>query len=240
MTRTVLITRHADDCDELAALLEPHGLTVEPYPVLRVEAVDDASGWTAAAAASGAGRPTWVMMASPRAAARFVEHCRQRDLDALLDAPVAVIGDGTAAAARAAGLEPSLVGPGTGLGLAADLKAVLTEPTTVLFPCGEHRRSELPDALRAAGHDVVPVVVYRMAETPIDQLPIIHRAPAAVVVTSPRSARLYLEAIGGTPLPCPHWALGPTTRDAADELGLACSIPTEPTLESLAEDLCRN
>ncbi|MGD8441290.1 MAG: uroporphyrinogen-III synthase, partial [Holophagae bacterium] len=176
----------------------------------------------------------------PRAPVAFVDRCRQRGLDTLLDAPVAVIGDGTAAAARATGLEPALVGPGTGIGLAADLNAALNQPSTLLFPCGEHRRSELPDALQAAGHDVVPVVVYRMAKTPIEQLPTIHRAPAAVVVTSPRSARLYLEAIGGRPLPCPHWALGPTTRDAADALGVACSIPAEPTLESLAEDLCRN
>jgi uroporphyrinogen-III synthase len=60
-----------------------------------------------------------------------------------------------------------------------------------------------------------------------------------VVLTSPRAARLYLEAAGGQPLPLPHWALGETTRDAAAALGIDCRVPASPTMESLAEELCR-
>jgi uroporphyrinogen-III synthase len=59
-------------------------------------------------------------------------------------------------------------------------------------------------------------------------------------MTSPRAARLYLEAVGGRPLPLPHWALGSTTRDAALALGIAdCRAPVSPTIASLAEELCR-
>ena len=45
MTRQVMITRHPRDCVELAELLLPAGLTVAPYPVMRVEDVGDEQGW---------------------------------------------------------------------------------------------------------------------------------------------------------------------------------------------------
>ncbi len=241
MTGTVLITRQAGDCDQLAALLAPCDIRLLPYPVLVLEDVDEPGGWSRAEAGLvGGDRPLWIVMASPRAPSRFVDQSRRRDLVELLAAPVAVVGDGTAAAARAAGLEPAVTGPGTGLGLAATLCETLTEPTILVFVCGEHRRSELPDALIDAGHVVVPVVVYRMAATSVERLPTIEDRPDAVIVTSPRSLELYLDAVGGRPLACPHWALGPTTRDAARAMGFDCAIPSEPTLQSLAEDLCRS
>jgi uroporphyrinogen-III synthase len=108
----------------------------------------------------------------------------------------------------------------------------------VIFACGHHRRPELPDALEAAGHRVIPVVVYRMEPTPQRELPPLGPSLDAVVLTSPRAAELYLQGVGGMALPCPHWALGPTTRDAAAALGIDCRIPQQPTMESLAEDLC--
>jgi uroporphyrinogen-III synthase len=178
-------------------------------------------------------------MASPRAPATFARQCRERGADALLGLPLAVVGDGTATACIEAGLRPVVVGPGTGGGLAAVLAERWTAPTTAIVACGQHRRPELTDALIAAGHRLLPVTVYRMSATPIEELPSIGSGVAAVVVTSPRAAALYLEAAGGQPLPCPHWALGPTTRDAVRSLDLDCRIPPRPTLESLAEELCK-
>jgi uroporphyrinogen-III synthase len=133
----------------------------------------------------------------------------------------------------------SVVGPGTGLGLAEQLREGWTEPSLVVFPCGVHRRDELPRRPSPrAGHRVLPVEVYRMRRTPPRELP--SAGPAdLVVLTSPRAARLYLEAMGGLPLPIPHWALGPTTRDAAAALGIECRIPPVPDIHSLAEELCR-
>jgi uroporphyrinogen-III synthase len=178
-------------------------------------------------------------MASPRAPERFVRQCRARGVDDLLALPIGVVGDGTAAATVAAGLHPSLIGPGTGAGLADVLVTRLTERTPIIFVCGHHRRPELPDGLTTAGHEVFPLVVYRMQPTPPRELPPLGSGLDAVVVTSPRAANLYLEGVGGRPLPCPHWALGRTTRDAARSLGIECSIPPEPNIRSLAEELCR-
>lgn len=237
MSRFVLVTRHPADCVELQVMVETAGITIRPYPVFRLEEVDDDAGWTTVLDAEKP--PSWVLMASPRAPERLVHRCRERNAEHLLELPVAVIGEGTAEACVQAGLPLEIVGPGTGLGLAKILNARWAEPTTVLFACGHHRRPELPNALTAAGHTVDSVVLYRMQPTPQRELPPLGPSLDAVVVTSPRAARLYLEGVGGHPLPCTHWALGPTTRDAARGMGIECLIPRKPSIESLAESLCR-
>lgn len=241
MNRFVLITRHPADCGELQALLDPCDLTLRPYPVLRLQDVADDEGWhEVMERLSGGGRGAWLVMASPRAPARFVAGCRERGAEHLLRMPVAVVGEATANAARTAGLSVEFAGPGTGLGLADNLLGLLPDGSLVVFVCGHDHRPELPNTLGDAGYEVLPVVVYRMHPTPPRELPPLGPSLDAVILTSPRAAALYLEGVGGRPLPCPHWALGPTTRDAAAGLGIECRIPKETTIESLAEELCNN
>jgi len=237
----VLITRHPADCTELQTLLDPCGLTLRPYPVLRLDDVDDDAGWRElVACATGPRPPSWLVMASPRAASRFAGACRDHGSAHLLELPAAVVGPGTARSAEEAGSKVELVGPGDGRGLARKLVERLEGPTSIVFPCGRDHRPELPRILAEGGHSVLPVVVYRMDPTPSRELPPLGPSLDAVVLTSPRAATYYLEGVGGHPLPCPHWALGPTTRKAADALGIDCRIPPEPTMKSLAEELCRN
>ncbi len=240
MNRAVLVTRHPSDCGELQRLLQPHGISTRPYPVLRIEEVEDDRGWTTVADRLADHRWTpWLVFASPRAPRRVAKLAGRHGADRLLVCPVAVIGDGTAAAATEAGFEISLHGPGSGSGLGKQLVEILRPHTSAVLACGRDRRPELPDVLAAAGHAVHPVVVYAMVPTPPRELPPLGPGLEAVVVTSPRAARLYLEAVGGHPLPLQHWALGATTRDAAAGLGIRCRIPPEPTITSLAEELCR-
>jgi uroporphyrinogen-III synthase len=241
VSRFVLVTRHPDDCRELQELLRPHDLVVRPFPVLRVEEVEDSRGWKAALSALPAGASTraWTILASPRAPRRFAEQASRRQAHHLLELPVAAVGPTTAREAEHAGLDVRMVGSSTGKTLADELVATLDGPITALFPCGHHRRPELPDTLTAAGHRVLPIEVYHMRATPPRELPPLPPSLEAVVLTSPRAARLYLEGVGGMPLPCTHWGLGPTTRDAAASLGIDCRIPERPDMESLAEELCR-
>lgn len=239
MIRFVLITRHPNDCAELQGLLTPCGLTLRPYPVLRLQDIDDDAGWGAAARVSAApDASSWLVLASPRAPERFVRGCRERGIEHLLSLPVATVGPSTADAAGEAGLRVELVGPGNARGLAHRLIDNLKPASDVVFACGRERRRELPDVLQEAGHTVFPVEVYRMVPTPPRELPPLGPSLEAVVLTSPRAASLYLEGVGGQPLPCPHWALGTTTQEAASGLGIECCIPKEPSMKSLAEELC--
>ncbi len=242
MRRTVLITRSRDDAAELAALLEPCGIEVKPYPVLRLATVTGDRGWRAVKRLLA--RPQdgerWLLFASPRAPERLAAQAGDHGAEALLAWPAAAVGRATAQAAEAAGFPVALTGPGTGAGLARELNARLEAPADLVFACGHHQRPELPRALEAAGHRVHPVVLYRMDPTPPRELPPLGPRVDVVVLTSPRAARYYLEALGGMPLTCPHWALGPTTRDAAAAMGIGCRIPPRPDMESLAEELCRS
>jgi uroporphyrinogen-III synthase len=237
----ILITRHPSDCHELQSLLDPCGLKLRPYPVLRLSDVDDEEAWDDLRERFPGGTAAgWLMFASPRAPNRFVAACRKRGAEQLLELPAAAVGTGTAEAARSAGLQVDVVGPGSGSGLAQQLVREFSEPTTFIFACGRDRRPELPRIVSHAGHKVLPVVVYSMDPTPERELPPLGPSLDGVVLTSPRAALLYLEGVGGFPLPCQHWALGPTTRDAAAAIGIDCLIPREPTIESLAEELCKS
>jgi uroporphyrinogen-III synthase len=237
-----MITRHHQDCHELQELVSSCGIVVKPYPVLRLEDVEDAKGWRAALLALSSDTShaaAWLVLASPRAPARFAAQARSRAAEQLLDLPVATVGKSTAAAAEEAGLSVRLTGPGSGAGLAERLLPELVPASPVVFACGHDRRRELPDALTAAGHQLLPITVYRMRPTPPRELPPLGPRVDIVVLTSPRSAQLYLDGVGGLPLPCRHMALGTTTQTAAAGLGIDCRIPQEPTMKSLAEELCR-
>ncbi len=239
MKRFVLITRHPVDCVELQGLLASSGLTLRPYPVLRLEDTADEPGWHAVSSAlPTTAADAWLVLASPRAPERFVRGCHQRSLEHLLDLPVAAVGESTALAAENAGLKVEFLGPGNGAGLARALIDTMQPASLAVFACGRERRQELPEILEDAGHPVLPVVVYRMVPTPPRELPPLGPSLEAVVLTSPRAAALYLEGVGGRPLPCQHFALGSTTQQAAAGLGIDCRIPDEPTMESLAEELC--
>jgi len=238
MNRTVLVTRHPGDCRPLADALRPHGVSVRPYPVMAVRDVDDERGWRRVAELLAAtGDSAWIALASPRAPARLVRGARARGLERLLELPVAAVGDATAESASVAGLVPAIVGGGDGASLARALVAELPDATPVVLAGGRHRRPELPTALERAGHRIVPLVVYDMAATPPRELPPLPPRLDAVVVTSPRAARLYLDGVGGLPLPCTHWALGATTRDAAAAMGVDCRVPARPDTEALAQAL---
>jgi uroporphyrinogen-III synthase len=242
MTRKVLITRHPADCRELQELLRPADVMLRAFPVLRLEDVVDSSGWKAARKAVSdpdSLASTWLAFASPRAPHRFVKAARAHEAALLLELPVAAVGQSTSQSIREAGLSVTLEGPGSGAGLAGALLQRLAPSSTVVLACGHDRRRELPDLLESEGHKVLPIIVYRMRPTPPRELPPLGDRLDAVVLTSPRAAQLYLSGVGGLPLPCQHWALGPTTRDAAAALGIDCRIPQQPTLRSLAEELCR-
>lgn len=242
MIRRILITRTAEDCRHLQDLVARNDIVIEPWPVLRFEPVESAKEWRrtvkAQAVARAQGQEPWVLLASPRAPQPLCEQAPRHGGEPILKLPVAVVGRTTARAAAQAGLRGALTGPGTGAGLAAELVASLKEPTLFIFACGVDRRSELPDALRGAGHAVIELQVYRMDRLPAVPLPVPAEEISAVVLTSPRSTRYYVENLGGRPLDCPHIALGPTTRDAARALGIECRIPVRPEMEALAEELC--
>ena len=108
MSRAVLITRHPADCSELQELLAPSGITLRPYPVLRLVEVNDRNGWLDVRdLLADHGATLWLVMASPRAPERLLRQAHERGAHGVLELPTAVVGDATARAAVQAGFRVS-------------------------------------------------------------------------------------------------------------------------------------
>lgn len=243
MSLRVLITRNPEDCRSLQELVTRDDISIEAYPVLEFEAVESGDRWrTLIPALAGIGkekREGWLVFASPRAPGPLRDQILRLGGEALGGFEVAAVGRTTARAALKHEFRVSLTGDGTGLGLASELVDRIPQGALVVFACGEDHRRELPETLVRAGHDLIILPVYRMRRLPPAPLPSAAGEIDAVVLTSPRSARYYLENLGGHPPDCLHIALGPTTAAAWRKLGFECSIPARPEMESLAEMLRR-
>jgi uroporphyrinogen-III synthase len=157
-------------------------------------------------------------------------------------APMACVGEKTAAAARKAGFAVVAVAPD------ADRLADLLEastPKTALYLAGRERRPDLETFFHAAGWPVEIVEVY--ASRPVATWPgDIAAALAAGVVDgilhySPRSAELALALMGEARGRLAHFCLSPAVaqacvrQDVAAERIFVASQPTEDALMSLVE-----
>jgi uroporphyrinogen-III synthase len=241
----VLVTRPRERARELCFLLEDCGAQVMSLPLLELVPPDDVRPLRAAA--EQLQRYRWVLLTSPSAAQAIVEAAREAGTrDRLAQVKVAVVGQGTAKAAAALGLEVSLVSPvGTGSGLFEAMQGSLGPDDEVLLPVAQEGRRELFDALEAAGVRVTRVAAYRSAGKPVDEparRELAAFAPQVVIFASPRTAEAYLEATGdeGRALLARARlvAIGPTTAAALVALGLPAPIvaesPTPPALVDAA------
>jgi uroporphyrinogen-III synthase len=107
----------------------------------------------------------------------------------------------------------------------------------VLFPCGDHRRDELPARLRDAGMEVVEVVGYRtVLAGEVDARRAAERAQV-LVVASPSVADLLARACPPGARPA-LLAVGPTTAAAARGSGWPpAAVAARPTAAALVAEV---
>jgi uroporphyrinogen-III synthase len=186
----------------------------------------------------------WLVFTSANGAEAFA-----RRLGAFSVRPkVAAIGSATARALLSAGMDVALVPEqAVGESLAAALVAELARGAKrFLLVRAEQARDVVPQALRAAGAEVVEVAAYRtvVPETSMERVRAIfaERAawPAAVVFTSGSTAvnLAALLASAGVSLPeaVRRVSIGPITSAALRELGWAVDAEArETTIASLVE-----
>jgi uroporphyrinogen-III synthase len=105
---------------------------------------------------------------------------------------------------------------------------------SILFPCGDLRRDELPYEFRKRGIDVDEVVCYRSVLADESQARSAAARGTVLVVASPSVADLLARA-------CPHaarpnlLAVGPTTAASARAAGwLPAAVAEEPTVSALS------
>ncbi len=169
----MVVTRPQPFADGTAALLSARGYRPLVVPLLRKTARDAPVPF----------EPDAVAVTSRAGAAelaRFPELRRR---------PVFTVGEATAKAAREVGADVIAVGTG-GVDALAEL-IVAHAPGSVIHLSGEDQAGDLVGTLRGAGLSAERVVVYAME--PVGELPDVSGSLLAVLLYSPRTARLFDE-----------------------------------------------
>lgn len=208
-----MVTRAAEQADELASLLSAEGAEAVVVPL--IEFVDEPVA-AAALAALDPNEFDWLVVTSPNAARAY--------LDAHATAPgdVAAVGTATAAALTAGGLRVTLV--------PIDQRAV---GLLNVFPSGHGRvllvhaadaEPTLASGLREAGWQVTASSPYRSAPAhpPAGRL-LAALSADAVLFASGSAARAWVDVFGLTTPPLVV-AIGPQTANAVEQAGLKVSL----------------
>jgi uroporphyrinogen III methyltransferase/synthase len=206
------------------ALEQAGAVTVELPLTRQVDAAD--GGAALRAAASDVGDSRWVVFTSVNAVERFVAELR--DARAFGSAGVAAVGDATADALRARGIEPDLVpAEHSARGLVeAFPPADSGASTRVLFPAADIAPATIDDGLARLGWVVKRVDAYRTVPAATPEPEILARVARAdaLVLTATSSVHAFaaLRTLDGDAVPAPAHVvcIGPTTAEAARSAGM--------------------
>jgi uroporphyrinogen-III synthase len=180
----VLITRPREPALELAHRLAERGDTTLIEPLLTIEKVPGVAPDLAGVQA--------LVLTSANAAPALSAPARQL--------PLFAVGDATANAAERAGCGTVMSAAGCGVDLAhLIVQHCRPERGALLHLSGEHVRPGLAEGLAAAGFDLRRQVVYRAvaarALSPATVAALAGRQIGAVLLSSPRTARTFVELI---------------------------------------------
>lgn len=237
MLETVVVTASAGTFPGLVEALRAIPVLVEEHPLMNFGPPADwtpldlaLERWTSYAA---------VAFTSPRAAGAVLERMAGR-FPRDRNVPVLWAGGPATAAALGDAMGPVRMpheGDAETLGAAAALARAMLDARmvgTVLFPCGDSRRDELPELLRSHEVTVDEVVCYRSV---LASEAAAHAAAARgtmLVVASPTVANLLIRACPRAPRP-DLLAVGPTTAASARASGWSpAAVASNPSAEALA------
>ena len=158
--KRIVVTRAPEQVRDLVARLEAMGATVLLFPAVSFSEPADTAGLDAAI--NSLGEFDWILFTSANAARFFAARCRKIGVEPARSGGYrcAAVGPATAEAVAGEGFSVDHVAREfTGAALAGELGAALAGKR-ILLPRSERARRDLPDALRAAGAEVVEVIAY--------------------------------------------------------------------------------
>jgi uroporphyrinogen-III synthase len=236
--RGILLTRPAGQNGEAAALLAKLGARTIELPLIAIAPPDDLS--LVDAALADVASFDLVVFTSANAVRGLMDRAAALSLGPSSTSwpPAAAVGPKTAEAVGSAGLRIEALPGGDfqGAGLAA-LLAPKAAGRRILFPRAAKVGEVLPDALRAAGADLVEVVVYRTAAAPLPEGRIAQVLKEgrieAILLGSPSAVRSLVEGLGGAAAAASALkgvalaSIGPVTGRALLDAGLIPAVTTE-------------
>lgn len=227
--RRVVVTRARAQAGGLSAALAALGAEVVVFPTIRI--VPPADPEPLRRAAREAGSFDWIVFTSTNGVERFWTALEEtgRGARALAGVRVCAVGPATAAELARRGAAPDLVPPEAVADSAADalVRAERMTGRRVLLPRAEIARSVLPDALRAAGAEVVEVAAYRTVPDGEGAEEVRRMLDAGrvdlVAFSAGSTVRAFAELVGA-PGRAKVASIGPVTSRVAREVGLAVDV----------------
>ncbi|HEX6075295.1 MAG TPA: uroporphyrinogen-III synthase [Micromonosporaceae bacterium] len=245
----VLVPRTKEQAGAMSARLRVHGAIPTEVPTIAVEPPRTPAQMERAIKGLVDGRYAWVVFTSTNAVRAVWEKFIEHGLDArhFGGVKIACIGDATAAAVRAVGIQPELLPSGehSSEGLLADFAPhdeILDPVSRVLLPRADIATETLAAGLTDKGWEVDDVTAYRTVRAAPPQADIRDAIKGggfdAVLFTSSSTVR-NLVGIAGKPhartvVAC----IGPKTADTAREFGLRVDVqPEHANVPELVEAL---
>jgi uroporphyrinogen III methyltransferase / synthase len=245
----VLVPRTKEQAGALSQRLRTHGAIAEEVPTISVEPPRTPQQMDRAVQGLVSGRYLWVAFTSVNAVKAVREKFEEYGLDARAFAgvKVAAVGDQTAAALRAFGVQPDLVPTGeqSSAGLLEDWPSYdeLFDPIDRVFlPRADIATETLVAGLVELGWEVDDVTAYRTVRAAPPAVEIRESIKGggfdAVVFTSSSTVR-NLVGIAGKPHTTTVIAcIGPQTAKTAEEHGLRVDVLAEtPSVPALVDAL---
>ena len=245
----VLVPRTKDQASAMVARLRTYGAHSEEVPTISVEPPRSPLQMDKAIRGLVEGRYEWIAFTSVNAVKAVREKFEEYGLDAraFSGLKVAVVGDVTAAALRAWGIEPDLVPTEeqSAAGLAAEFPPydeVLDPINRVFLPRADIATETLAAGLIELGWEVEDVTAYRTvraAPPPAAVREAIKTGKFDAVVFTSSSTVRNLVGIAGKPHPGTIIAaIGPATQKTCEEHGLRVDVvATKPSVVALADAL---
>ena len=239
--RTVAVTRARAQASDLAALLQEAGARVEECPTIRIDntqpPVDVAR---TALQALGTTAPSRVLLfTSVNGARQFFAGLQELGWDArhLAGTQVGVVGTATAAACRAAGIEPDIIpDTHTSPGLLQAVRDRALTPGTAVLIRAQEGSDELLEGLDKDGWDTTLVVAYRTVVEPLSEEAVRRVQHSDLITFTAASTVRNLAATAPDSRTVPAVSIGPRTTAAAQEAGYTVIAQAQtPTVEALAQ-----
>jgi uroporphyrinogen III methyltransferase/synthase len=243
------VPRTREQASTLSDALRAYGAIPVEVPTIAVEPPRTPAPMERAIKGLVTGRYLWIAFTSVNAVKAVLEKLQEFGLDARAFAGVkiAAVGDTTAAALRAYGIEPELVPSGeqSSEGLLAEWQAyddVFDPIDRVLLPRADIATDALVAGLKDLGWEVDDVTAYRTvraAPPPAETREALKGGGFDAVLFTSSSTVRNLVGIAGKPHDSTVLvAIGPQTKATAEELGLRVDVQApKPDVNALVEGL---
>jgi uroporphyrinogen III methyltransferase/synthase len=236
--KRIVITRSRDQARELADELERLGAETIEAPLFRLAPAEDPEAIDRAAASADANQ--WIVFASANAVTKFFSSLLSgpRDMRALGNVSVCAIGPTTVERLEARGIKADVAVPEVRLDVIVEALSAAgsLDGQRVLIVRPDYLREGLATELARHGATVSDLVAYRTAAASSESAEaqdiyrqLLEGRVDAVTFTSPTAVRRFADLIGSEQAAdllntTVVAALGPVTKEAAEQLGITTSI----------------